>query len=391
MKKIILLLSAAVVLISCSKVGKDEYIISGTATGIENGKTIILETQDANGMGLIAKDTVKVENGKFEMKGTITEPAFYTIQLEGAQAKIPFILENAEVTIVINKDSIPKSKVSGTYNNDEYIAFNEEITKVQKKLMDFQNKNMKAMEAAQQTKDTTVINKLMQEFSKIQEEVSVASKSKYVTYAETHPKAFISALIIQGMLNDPTADVAKSEKLYNSLEESLKKTKPGIAIKAKLAELKMPAVGAAPVAPASAAEAKWRTDFSGPNPQGKIISLKENLGKVTIVDFWASWCGPCRQENPNVVAIYKELHSKGLNIIGVSLDKDAKAWKDAIAKDKLTWNHVSNLKFWDEPIAAQYKVESIPATFILDASGNVVAKDLRGDALRAKVIELLAK
>ena len=167
MKKIILLLSAAVVLISCSKVGKDEYIISGTATGIENGKTIILETQDANGMGLIAKDTVKVENGKFEMKGTITEPAFYTIQLEGAQAKIPFILENAEVTIAINKDSIPKSKVSGTYNNDEYVAFNEEITKVQKKLMDFQNKNMKAMETAQQTKDTVVINKLMGEFSKI--------------------------------------------------------------------------------------------------------------------------------------------------------------------------------------------------------------------------------
>ena len=390
MKKIILLLSAAVVLISCSKVGKDEYMISGTATGIENGKTIILETQDATGM-MLPKDTVKVQNGKFEMKGTITEPSFYTIQLEGAQAKIPFILENGEVTIAINKDSIQKSKVSGTYNNDQYVAFNEEITKVQKKLMDFQSKNMKTMETAQQTKDTVVINKLMQEFSKIQEEVGAASKAKYVTYAETHPKAFISALIIQGMLNDPTADVAKSEKLYNSLEESLKKTKPGIAIKARLAELKTPAVGAAPAPPAPAAEAKWRTDFSGPNPQGKIISLKENLGKVTIVDFWASWCGPCRQENPNVVAIYKELHSKGLNIIGVSLDKDAKAWKDAIAKDKLTWNHVSNLKFWDEPIAAQYKVESIPATFILDASGTIVARDLRGDALRAKVIELLAK
>lgn len=91
------------------------------------------------------------------------------------------------------------------------------------------------------------------------------------------------------------------------------------------------------------------------------------------------------------MAIYKELHAKGLNIIGVSLDKDAKAWKEAIAKDKLTWNHVSNLKFWDEPIAIQYKVESIPATFILDASGKIVAKDLRGDVLRAKIIELLAK
>jgi thiol-disulfide isomerase/thioredoxin len=390
MKKIILLLSATVVLFSCSKVGKDEYIISGTATGIENGKTIILETQDANGMGLVAKDTVKVENGKFEMKGKITEPSFYTIQLEGAQAKIPFILENGEVTIAINKDSIAKSKVSGTYNNDEYATFNEEITKVQKKLIDFQTKNTQLMNTAQQTKDTAVINGLMKEFSKIQQEVGEASKAKYLTYAESHPKSFITALIVQGMLNDPSTDVKKAEAIYNGLEESLKNTKPGKAIKLRLSELKGSGVGATAPAPAPA-ESKWRTDFSGPNPEGKTISLKESLGKVTIVDFWASWCGPCRQENPNVVAIYKELHAKGLNIIGVSLDKDAKAWKAAIAKDKLTWNHVSNLKFWDEPIAIQYKVESIPATFILDASGKIVAKDLRGDALRAKIIELLAK
>lgn len=92
-----------------------------------------------------------------------------------------------------------------------------------------------------------------------------------------------------------------------------------------------------------------------------------------------------------MVAIYKELHAKGLNIVGVSLDKDVKKWKQAIAKDKLTWTQVSNLKFWDEPIAAQYEVQSIPATFVLDASGKVVAKDLRGDELKAKIIELLAK
>lgn len=122
-----------------------------------------------------------------------------------------------------------------------------------------------------------------------------------------------------------------------------------------------------------------------------MISLKESLGKVTIVDFWASWCGPCRMENPNVVAIYKEFHSKGLNIIGVSLDQDAAKWKDAISKDKLSWTQVSNLKGWEEPIAIQYKVEAIPATFILDASGKIVAKDLRGAELKAKIIELLAK
>jgi hypothetical protein len=116
---------------------------------------------------------------------------------------------------------------------------------------------MQAMNTAQQTKDTAVINGLMKEFGKIQEEVATASKAKYVTYAETHPKSFISALIIQGMLNDPSADTKKSEKMYNSLEESLKNTKPGKAIKAKLAEMKSPSVGAptAPSAPTPTAEA----------------------------------------------------------------------------------------------------------------------------------------
>ena len=110
---------------------------------------------------------------------------------------------------------------------------------------------------------------------------------------------------------------------------------------------------------------------------------------MTIIDFWASWCGPCRAENPNVVALYNELHSKGLNIIGVSLDEDATKWKNAIAKDKLTWIHVSNLKGWKDPIALTYEVEGIPATFILDAKGNIVAKNLRGDELKAKVKEVL--
>ena len=122
---------------------------------------------------------------------------------------------------------------------------------------------------------------------------------------------------------------------------------------------------------------------------GKTMKLSSLRGKLVLIDFWASWCGPCRAENPNVVALYKELHAKGLNIIGVSLDKDAAKWKEAIAKDGLTWPQISNLKYWDEPIAKQYNVESIPATFILDANGTVVAKDLRGAELKAKVTELL--
>lgn len=387
MKKLFLFLSASAVLVSCSKVGKDEYIITGTAKGIENGKTIILQTQDPSGMGgLINLDTVKVENGKFEIKGKVTEPSFHVLQLEAANQPIPFILESGEINIEINKDSIQNTKISGTYNNDEYVKFNEEMKVVQKKLMDFQKVNTLKMNQAQQTKDTATINSLMAEYQKLQQEVGDKSKEKYISYSETHPKSLISALIVQSMLGDPTVDIKKVEKIYNSFEDDLKNTKPGKLIKERLTTAKTGIPGA-PAAPS----AKWRTDFSAPNPEGKVISLKESLGKVTIVDFWASWCGPCRKENPNVVAIYKEFHSKGLNIIGVSLDQDKNKWKEAIAKDNLTWTHVSNLKGWEDPIAAQYKVDAIPATFILDASGKVIARDLRGEELKAKIKELLAK
>ncbi|WP_264522424.1 TlpA family protein disulfide reductase [Flavobacterium sp. N1994] len=131
-------------------------------------------------------------------------------------------------------------------------------------------------------------------------------------------------------------------------------------------------------------------DFKAPTPEGKSTSLKENLGKVTLIDFWASWCQPCREENPKVAALYTEFHSKGLNIISVSLDEDAKKWKDAIANDKLVWIQVSNLKEMKDPIALQYGVTLIPSTILINASGKIVAIDLYGDSLKAKIKELLA-
>jgi hypothetical protein len=249
MKKIILLLSAAVVLISCSKVGKGEFLISGTAKGIENGKTIILQTQ--NESGLLSVDTVKVQDGKFEIKGKITEPAFHMLQVESINGPVPFILENGEVIIEINKDSISKSKISGTYNNDEFTKFNLELVKLQKTLVDFQKNNTDLMNKAQQTKDTAVINKLMTEFTKIQQTVGVDTKAKYLTYADTHPKSFISVLIIQGMISSPDSDIQKMEKMYKGLDESLQNTKPGKAIKTILDQAKTPSVGAVPPAGAT--------------------------------------------------------------------------------------------------------------------------------------------
>ncbi|WP_347052288.1 DUF4369 domain-containing protein [Flavobacterium olei] len=244
MKKILFVLTASVAIISCSKVKDGEYLITGTATGIENGKTIILQGQDPATKMPVSLDTVKVENGKFEIKGKVTEPAFHALILQGANGPIPLILETGEIKVAIDKDSIHKSKVSGTYNNDEYVTFMEDITKTQKNLIDFQKNNNQKMQQAQQAQDTAVINNLMKQYTEIQKEVQEKSKTKYFTYVESHPKSYISAIILQNLMNDPEADLKKLETIYNSFDDSVKNTTPGKEIKTRLGQAKMPSVGA---------------------------------------------------------------------------------------------------------------------------------------------------
>ena len=378
MKQLFLMLTIFTILFSCNKAGENEYIVTGTINGID-GKTVILEKQDETGQ-ITPIDTVKIESGKFTFKGTAKEPEMYLIQVEAVQGKIPFILENGDIEMTVNKDSINIAKVSGTYNNDELTSYKEAGMKIQKKMMKFQQDNTAKMNEAQQKKDTVVMNRLREEYGVFEREFIKQSDD----YVATHPKSFITTLIIQGMLNSMNLDLKKVTKYYNALDQSLKDTKTGKSIKTKLDQL------GAPISAKSGTEiGSIAPDFSAPNPEGKIISLKESLGKVTLIDFWASWCGPCRAENHNVVALYNEFHAKGFNIIGVSLDKDAAKWKEAISKDKLIWNQISNLKFWEEPIAVTYGVESIPATYLLDASGKIIAKDLRGADLRNKISSLL--
>ena len=379
MKKILLVITAITVLISCNKAGENEYIVTGTIKGIADGKTAILEVQDETG-ALKPVDTVKIEKEKFIFKGSAKEPDMYLLSVETVEGKIPFILENGDIEMTINKDSIAITKVTGTYNNEELNSYKAKGMEIQKKMMKFQKDNTAKMNQAQQTKDTVVMNSLRKEYSKFQEEFITQSDA----YVASHPKAFISALIIEGMFNQMAPDIAKITKFYNGLDKEVKDTKHGKKIKKQLDELTKPVAAVENVGIGSAAP-----DFSAPSPEGKTVSLKQSMGKVTIVDFWASWCKPCREENPNMVALYKEFHAKGLNIIGVSLDDDATKWKDAIAKDKLTWTHVSNLKNFEDPIATLYSIKSIPSTFILDASGKIVAKDLRGAELKTKVAELL--
>ena len=265
MKKIFLLITTTLLIVSCNKLEKNHYIISGTAKGIANGQTVVLEKQDESGMNLVPVDTVKVKDGKFEIKGKITEPGLYTLQVEKTQGKIPVILETGTIKIVVDKDSIQKTKISGTYSNDEFSKFNDDLKvtqkKVQKELMDFQTKNMTAMNEAQKVKDTVVINKLMKDYNKIQEVVT----SKYTEYAEKHGKSFISILIIDGMLKQPKVEIEKVKKMFANLEKELQDTKIGKGIKAAIANYgKAPAMPPpAPEAPATPTEASAEPATAG--------------------------------------------------------------------------------------------------------------------------------
>lgn len=376
MKKLTLLVASTIVLFSCNNLKDNEFLITGTADGVKNGKKVFIETQTET--GFIAKDTAVVENGKFELKGIAEAVDLGFIRIEDENVNLPIILEEGKISVAIKTDTILNSKIGGTDNNDKFQSFNDASKVVVNKKMKFEKANLERITAAKKANDTATVNQIMKEYGKFQDDLNKVSKD----FIKNNPDAYLSVLLLENFLMRQYLTAEEITSYFAKIDKSLLNTKSAKNIKKVLDAIKND--------PAAKVEVGGKApDFSAKNPEGKQISLKESMGKVTIIDFWASWCGPCRGENPNVVALYKALHAKGLNIIGVSLDKDAAKWKEAIAKDGLVWPQISNLKFWDEPIAKQYNVESIPATFILDAKGVIVARDLRGDALKAKVNELL--
>ncbi|OYU80647.1 MAG: peroxiredoxin [Flavobacterium sp. BFFFF1] len=376
MKKVSLIILMAIGLVSFTAWIGADFTITGTAAGVENGKKVYLQKQDEKKPGtFITLDSAKVENGKFTLKGKTEEPEIHFLQVDKAEGKVVFILEGGKINFTIYKDSIGKSKVGGTRSNDDLQSFNGAAMKIQDKLMKFQEANTAKWNEANEKNDTIVKDQLIQEVKGYQDQMVALSSN----FPEKNPKSFLSVLFIDNMFNNPEVDIEKIKKVFNSLDAPLKETKTGKLIQSKISNYR--ALTAGNEAP----------DFSAPTPDGKTASLKGSLGKVTIIDFWASWCGPCRKENPNVVKLYNDYHAKGLNIISVSLDKDGTKWKEAIAKDNLTWTHISNLQFWEDPIAVMYNIKSIPATFVLDEKGKIVAKDLRGEELRAKIASLLDK
>lgn len=381
MKKLFTLAFTAAVLISCNK---DGYTINGELKGFEDGTKVYINKQDENGFTKI--DSTEVKGGTFTFKNEKTpETDIYFIEVGKSQEFMyPFIFEKGEIKFTFDKEKREDVKVNGTKNNDLMTSYNEEAFKIQKEIMDFQQANQAKFMEAQQKGDQVTMQTLMDQITKIQEKYIDQNKK----FIETNKDSYVSLLLLTQLAMSDAITTDEIKKYYTDLDASVKDTKKGkefsenlkkIEETQKESQAKKDKVAIGQKAP----------DFTANTPDGKAESLHKNLGKVTLVDFWASWCGPCRKENPNVVALYNKYKAQGLKIIGVSLDKEKEAWVKAIADDKLNWLQVSNLKFWDDAIAKDYTVEAIPATFLLDANGTIVARDLKGAELDAKIAELL--
>lgn len=362
MKKILFSIAAITsIFAACSP----QYSIKGTVAGDQTtGNALLLKSK-----GRVADTLAKapITNGKFTLTGKIDTITDAYIAIEGKRMGLPIILENAEYSAVIDFTNPVENKVEGPANQtifNQVIALANEARTAQMPLY-------KEFGEAQKANDTTKMKQIEAQFDQIVKDAAEKENALIKANADSYVAAYLLARKMSQL------NLKDLEKLFAELGPNAQATEPGQKIAKKIKVLQSVAIGQ--VAP----------DFTLNTPEGTPLSMHSIPAKVKIIDFWASWCGPCRRENPNVVKIYEEYHPKGLEILGVSLDNNKEAWLKAIEEDKLVWKHVSDLKGWACEPAALYGVSGIPHMVVLDENNVIIAKDLRGEALKAKIAELL--
>ncbi len=358
-----------ILFISCNK-DTNSYKLEGEAIGFADGTEILVYTLENKQPKLI--DTLKVNQGKFSASYPKTDDINLSfLRINEINGSVLFFPENEDMTVKIYKDSIQESRVIGGKQNEAYSNFVSKMTAFNEK----KKESMERFREARQANDTALIAQIQSENLNLVGEETEFKKQ----YLEDNNNSIFAVMLISEMLSRKELTPAEASVYIEKFDPKLAATEVVEELKTNLETMKKAEVGSA--APS----------FSAPTPTGETMSLKDAMGKYTIIDFWASWCKPCRMENPNVVNVYNKYHDKGLNIISVSLDKAEQKdkWIQAIKDDKMDWYHVSNLQFWQDPIAQKYNVRSIPATFLVDENGVIIDKDLRGAALEAKIATLL--
>lgn len=349
---------------SCQE--KAGYTIKGAIEGVAEGDTVYL--QNFVDGSLVKMDSAVVKGGAFEFKGTpdsVTVSRYVTYRKNGMRMTAMVFIEKGDITLNMGTEA---NKVAGTMCNDAYqqvmdkfVAINKEMSEIYQKsktdttLTDDQRKDLEKQLAEKDSLGTEIVYNCINE--NINNLVGVQLLTSYANAFET----------------------AKVKALLDKVPAAYSADKDIVALKEHIATIEKTEVG------------QKFIDFAMNTPEGKEVKLSDFISqnKYTLIDFWASWCGPCRAEMPNVVAAYNAFKAKGFGIVGVSLDNNAEAWKKAIKDLNITWVQMSDLKGWSCEGAKLYGVRAIPATVLVDQEGTIVARNLRGEELAAKLGELL--
>ena len=377
MKKLIL---AALSLLPVALMAQKPFTIKGSAKNLAAGDKVYLVYMEG-GMRVI--DSNLVANGAFEFKGNVSEPLmanlFKNINpfVKGADTRFldytTLYVEPGNI-VASAVDSLKSTIISGTPTNADNAKLMASLKPATDKMKAINEEYAKLSPA--QKGDNAIVDPIRDKAMKINGEMTPV----YFDFVKNNPKSFLSLNTLLQLAGDPES-ATQVEALFTGLSDELKATKAGKTLAMGFQRERKTAIGS------------MAMDFTQNDQNGKPIKLSDFKGKYVLIDFWASWCGPCRTENPNVVAAYQKYKDKNFTVLGVSLDKpDAKeAWLKAVADDKLTWTQVSDLKFWQNEVAVKYGIQSIPANFLIDPTGKIIAKGLREDALHAKLEELLTK
>lgn len=320
------------------------FTITGNVTGFADGTSVSFLNDQT---GQPEKQTT-IEKGKFVIKGEMPQPYFKVLIFNDQPPAVPIFLDNSNIKIKGDKNALDQLSITGSPSHDQYMEYTNALKPYEKIFGD---------NAVYDSDATNAVKKISTDFVK------------------KHPGSYVAPLAIIRLIQ-VSEDGAKTEELYKLMNAPVQQSALGQYANQQIQLSKINPIGSVV------------KDFSQNDTAGNPVKISSFRGKYVLLDFWASWCRPCRMENPNVVAAYNKFHDKNFTILSVSLDQAKASWIDAIKMDGLNWNHVSDLKGWNNEVAALFHITQIPQNLLIDPDGKIIAKNLRGPVLENKLNQI---
>ncbi|TDH27046.1 AhpC/TSA family protein [Segetibacter sp. 3557_3] len=342
------------------------FELTGKLAGLTNEKVYLYPIESP-----AALDSTNAVNGKFRFAGRLTQPLLCVLRINGTRSQRGIFLEPGKMMINGHKDSLQNATIKGSQSNNEYSEWSKEWTRIASQAGPMY-KRLDSATNQGKVKEPESERKIFEDgMQSLNDQTTKAVEAFIKKYPQSPVGPFI---IYDRYISYPNPELARS--MFSMLGDKAKNSNYGKKITEYQRIAAKTGIGASP-------------DFTVADTSGKLFKLSALRGKYVLVDFWASWCVPCRKENPNVVKAYQAFHDKGFEIVGVSLDTKKDAWKKAIEMDSLKWNHVSDLKGWESGIVKEFGITVVPTSFLVGPDGKVMANNLRAEALHKKLGELL--